>query len=299
MDKQSAMARVNGHLGYRLLDGRNTSFANINASKAVWWLNINPKKFKTDLHLLLAKEDDGGVIWLRIEGNFIAAPENVFRVRQDNGLIDLEISSRSPQYMTDVKSGGQGYNFASHIEHEWGPTKKSTPEERFIYDDKGAENRMGTRVVAHTDQPREGDLASWFARTRQDTERLLRYIATGGNLASFLNENPSVGKVWAMSALYMAHQVLEELAYRAPNLLVHSDRDIMGGKPVFVGTRLPIEILFDCLKNNYSLSEFADDFPTGDVEQSAKALAMASEILIRESMEREAQENKTHVAPAG
>ena len=38
------------------MDGGNTSFANINASKPVWWININPSKFKSDLHLLLAKE---------------------------------------------------------------------------------------------------------------------------------------------------------------------------------------------------------------------------------------------------
>ena len=158
---------------------------------------------------------------------------------------------------------------------------------------------MSTRVTVHTDQPWEGDRTSWFAKTRQDTGELFRHLATGRTLASFLNENPSAGKVWVMSALYMAHQVLEEVAYRAPNLLVHSDRDIMGGKPVFVGTRLPVEILFEYLKDNFTLSEFADDFPTGDVEQSAKALTLASEILIKESREREARENETHVAPAG
>ena len=39
MDKRSAMAMVNEHWGSRLLDGGNTSFANINASKPVWWIN--------------------------------------------------------------------------------------------------------------------------------------------------------------------------------------------------------------------------------------------------------------------
>ena len=83
MDKRSAMEMVNEHWGSRLLDGGNTSFANINASKPVWWININPSKFKSDLHLLLAKEGDGGLIWLRIEGNSFPDVRKVFRVRQD------------------------------------------------------------------------------------------------------------------------------------------------------------------------------------------------------------------------
>ena len=124
MDKRSAMDRVNEHCGSRLLDGGNTSFANINASKPVWWININPSKFKSDLHLLLAKEGDGGLIWLRIEGNSFPDVRKVFRVRQDKDCIDLEISSRPPKYMTDVKSGGTEYNFTKHIEYEWGPDQE-------------------------------------------------------------------------------------------------------------------------------------------------------------------------------
>ena len=123
MDKRSAMEMVNEHLGNRLLYGRNTSFANINAAVPLWWMNIGPSKFKSDLHLLLAKEGDGGLIWLRIKGNAFPDVSKVFRVRQDNrykGLIDLGISSIPPKYMTDVKSGGTEYDFTKHIEHEWG-----------------------------------------------------------------------------------------------------------------------------------------------------------------------------------
>ena len=123
MDKRSAMEMVNEHLGNRLLYGRNTSFANINAAVPLWWMNIGPSKFKSDLHLLLAKEGDGGLIWLRIKGNAFPDVSKVFSVRQDNshkGLIDLGISSIPPKYMTDVKGGGTEYDFTKHIEHEWG-----------------------------------------------------------------------------------------------------------------------------------------------------------------------------------
>ena len=120
MDKRSAMEMVNEHLGNRLLHRENTSFANINASKPVWWININPAKFKSGLHLLLAKEGDGGLIWLHIKGNAFPDVRKVFRVRQDKDCIDLEISSRPPKYMIDIKSGGTEYDFTKHIEHEWG-----------------------------------------------------------------------------------------------------------------------------------------------------------------------------------
>ena len=118
MDKQSAMKMVNEHLGYRLLGGGNTSFANVNASKPVWWINISLDKFKSDRHILLVK-GNGGLIWLRIEGNSFSDLGKVFRVREDKDCVDLEISSRHPQYMIDVKSGGTGYDFTKHVEHEW------------------------------------------------------------------------------------------------------------------------------------------------------------------------------------
>ena len=130
MDKRSAMEMVNEHLGNRLLYGRNTSFANINAAVPLWWMTIDPSKFKSDLHLLLAKEGDGGLIWLRIKGNAFPDVSKVFRVRQDSshkGWIDWEISSRPPKYMTDVKSGGTEYDFTKHIEHEWGRPAWTAP----------------------------------------------------------------------------------------------------------------------------------------------------------------------------
>ena len=70
------------------------------------------------------------MIWLRIKGNAFPDVRKVFRVRQDNGhkgWIDLEISSRPPKYMTDVKSGGTEYDFTKHIEHEWGRPAWTAP----------------------------------------------------------------------------------------------------------------------------------------------------------------------------
>ena len=43
---------------------------------------------------------------------------------------------------------------------------------------------------------------------------------------------------------------------------VHSDPDILGGTPIFVGTRVPVRALLDYLEHGRPLAEFLDDFPT-------------------------------------
>jgi uncharacterized protein (DUF433 family) len=44
--------------------------------------------------------------------------------------------------------------------------------------------------------------------------------------------------------------------------LITVDPDILGGTPVFRGTRVPVKTLFDYLENNYSLAEFLECFPS-------------------------------------
>ena len=43
---------------------------------------------------------------------------------------------------------------------------------------------------------------------------------------------------------------------------VHADPEILGGVPVFIGTRVPVRALFDYLERGRALAEFLDDFPT-------------------------------------
>ena len=62
--------------------------------------------------------------------------------------------------------------------------------------------------------------------------------------------------------------------------VIHSDPDIMGGTPVFVGTRVPLETLLDYLEAGQPLSEFLEDFPTVSREQAVAALEQAKEALI-------------------
>ena len=66
----------------------------------------------------------------------------------------------------------------------------------------------------------------------------------------------------------------------APSLqVVHSDPDILGGTPVFVGTRVPVKTLLDYLKAGDSLDEFLDQFPSVRQEQAIAALELAKNML--------------------
>ena len=62
--------------------------------------------------------------------------------------------------------------------------------------------------------------------------------------------------------------------------LVHCDPDILGGAPVFVGTRVPVRTLLDYLEGGESLSEFLEDFPTVSREQAVGALELAKQMLV-------------------
>ena len=44
--------------------------------------------------------------------------------------------------------------------------------------------------------------------------------------------------------------------------VVHSDPEIMGGTPVFVGTRVPLQNLIDYLQGGESIEDFLDGFPS-------------------------------------
>ena len=61
---------------------------------------------------------------------------------------------------------------------------------------------------------------------------------------------------------------------------VHSDPEILGGTPVFVGTRVPFQTLLDYLEAGDPLHEFLEDFPTVSREQAIAGLEAAKESLL-------------------
>ena len=63
-------------------------------------------------------------------------------------------------------------------------------------------------------------------------------------------------------------------------LAVYRDPEIMGGTPVFVGTRVPFQTLLDYLEGGDPLGEFLADFPTVTRDQAIAALEQAKDALI-------------------
>jgi len=65
-----------------------------------------------------------------------------------------------------------------------------------------------------------------------------------------------------------------------PNEIIAKDRDILGGTPVFRGTRVPLQALLDYLEGGQTLDEFLDDFPTVTRDVAVAALELANSLLV-------------------
>lgn len=57
--------------------------------------------------------------------------------------------------------------------------------------------------------------------------------------------------------------------------IISISTEIMGGTPVFIGTRVPIQTLFDYLEAGESIDDFLDGFPTVSREQVIELLEEA------------------------
>ena len=62
--------------------------------------------------------------------------------------------------------------------------------------------------------------------------------------------------------------------------LITIDPDILGGAPVFKGTRVPVRTLFEYLENDYSLEEFLECFPSLTREMVRKVLERSEQALL-------------------
>ncbi len=61
--------------------------------------------------------------------------------------------------------------------------------------------------------------------------------------------------------------------------VVQVDPDILGGTPVFRGTRVPVKNLLDYLAAGDTLDQFLDDFPTVQRQQAVALLELAKDLL--------------------
>ena len=62
--------------------------------------------------------------------------------------------------------------------------------------------------------------------------------------------------------------------------LITIDPDILGGVPVFKGTRVPIKTLFQYLENDYSIEEFLECFPTVTRDAAREVLERSEQALL-------------------
>ena len=64
------------------------------------------------------------------------------------------------------------------------------------------------------------------------------------------------------------------------SLPIHSDAEIMGGTPVFVGTRVPVQTFVEYLEAGDPLDDFLQDFPSVSRAQAVAVLELAKELLL-------------------
>lgn len=65
---------------------------------------------------------------------------------------------------------------------------------------------------------------------------------------------------------------------------INIDPETMGGTPVFTGTRVPIQALFDYIETGETLTEFLENFPTVEMEYVLQVLEMAKKTLTTEKV---------------
>ncbi|MGA8764608.1 MAG: DUF433 domain-containing protein [Candidatus Sulfotelmatobacter sp.] len=66
------------------------------------------------------------------------------------------------------------------------------------------------------------------------------------------------------------------------NSVITRDPEVLGGTPVFRGTRVPFQALLDYLEGGQPLSDFLDDFPTVTREAAVQALEHAKSLVVSE-----------------
>ena len=67
------------------------------------------------------------------------------------------------------------------------------------------------------------------------------------------------------------------------NKYIVVDKDIVGGEPVFAGTRVTIKTLFDCLEES-SLEEFLQGHPSVEKEKAEAVIELAAQKLVAQFM---------------
>ena len=81
----------------------------------------------------------------------------------------------------------------------------------------------------------------------------------------------------------MLYSVEKERIMPANKDVIVRDPEILGGTPVFRGTRVPFKNLLDYLEGGHTLDEFLDEFPTVTREAAIAALEHAKDLVIAQA----------------
>lgn len=78
----------------------------------------------------------------------------------------------------------------------------------------------------------------------------------------------------------LAARICPHAWYNRAMEVIVKNRDILGGTPVFRGTRVPVQVLFDYLEGGETLEDFLEGFPTVSRESAVAALEEAKQLLL-------------------
>ena len=153
--------------------------------------------------------------------------------------------------------------------------------EQALAEVEGAARQTARECIQSARDGGIGGLA--FVGSGAPVREMFGYLADGRSLKDFHWDFPAAAPPVAADTLTAAGWLLELDAYRGvENGLVHSDRGTLSGAPVFVGSRMPIRLVFDCLLEGQTLKDFCFAYDTGVKAQLAPLLHLAYQILERE-----------------
>ena len=112
----------------------------------------------------------------------------------------------------------------------------------------------------------------FFEGTDVPVQYLFHYTDEVHNLYAFQEDFPQVSEKQAFEAI-------DKRLNAGIDEVIHSNREIHSGTPVFKGTRVPIYNLFELLSAGENLDEFLEGFPTVSREQAVEALNLAKKVL--------------------
>jgi uncharacterized protein (DUF433 family) len=78
---------------------------------------------------------------------------------------------------------------------------------------------------------------------------------------------------------------VREVNFMRQDQILTRDKDILGGTPVFTGTRVPVDTLIAHLKAGDPLEKFLEDFPSVSREKAVAFLELAQQLVIQEAMD--------------